>query len=288
MADSTDPGGAPPSKDLVLDDLGAKFEAFQAFRKSDTGAADAILDTLGAQDDVDRDIVLELSSPRPLGHPDRFPQAHALAVRALEVLDRNGARSVRVRGLGPLDPIAAFGVQQVAHFIVRSHQARVSDAMLDLYSRREANAEREDPSRFMLMRARMEMERLSPRFKRNALGAVSFLLGGAVLSTLVGFIQQALAAALDNLVGQIAVTVALGLIMAGVAWIFVRGAAVARRRINLTLDGPTQALWQTIGRCGDPPSDPSRLFALIGIVLAFLPWVLIPTGVLISWITTLF
>ena len=109
-----------------------------------------------------------------------------------------------------------------------------------------------------------------------------------LLSTLVGLIQRALASALDSLVGQIAVTVALGLVMAGVAWVFVRGAAVARRRINLTLDGPAEALWETIGRCGEPPSDPSRLFALIGIILAFLPWVLIPTGVLISWVTSLF
>ncbi len=70
--------------------------------------------------------------------------------------------------------------------------------------------------------------------------------------------------------------------MAGVAWVILRGAAVARRRIHLSLDGPIGALWQTIGRCGDPPKDPSKALALIAIILAALPWVLIPVGIGVS------
>ncbi len=61
-----------------------------------------------------------------------------------------------------------------------------------------------------------------------------------------------------------------------------RGSAVARRRIHLTLDGPIAALWQTIGRCGKPPKDPSKVLALIAIILAALPWVLIPLGIGVS------
>jgi len=87
--------GEPADKSLLLDELDEKFAAFQVFRKSDIAAADKLLGSLGAQDDVDKDIVLELSSARPLGHPDRFEHAHSLAVRALEVLDRNGARPSR-------------------------------------------------------------------------------------------------------------------------------------------------------------------------------------------------
>ncbi len=227
-------------KSLMLDELDEKFAAFQAFRKSDTVAADSILNSLGAQDDVDKDIVLELSAARPLGHPDRFEHAHSLAVRALEVLDRNGARPVKVSGFGPLSPIIAFLVQQVAHFTVRSHQARVADMMYNLYSRREANADRADPARRMLMRARMEMERLRPGFKRNALGVSAFLLGGAALSTVVRWLQAAITAALTSLWTQIVATVILGLVIVGLAWIVLRGAAVARRRIKLTLDGPSE------------------------------------------------
>ena len=277
-----------PDKALLLDDLDEKFGAFQALRKSDTAAADDLLSTLGAQDDVDRDIVLELSSPRPLGHPDKFPKAHALAVRALEVLDRNGARPVSVKGLGPLNPIAAFLVQQVAHFIVRTHQSTVADEMHRLYARREANAERDDPSRRMLLRARLHMEKLVPGFRRNALGVPAFLLGGAVLSTLLRIIQSAITTALTSVWTRVIATVLVGLVILGLAWIMLRGAAVARRRIHLTLDGPLEALWQTIGRCGQPPRDPARVIALIAVILALLPWLLIPLGLLASWLVEVF
>ena len=263
------------SPDLLLDELDEKLAAFQAFRKGEGAEADDILSSLGAQDDVDHDIVLELSSPSPLGHPERFQQAHRLTVRALEVLDRNGARSVRM-GAGPLKPIASFVAQQVTQFIVRSHLAAVTDEMLRLYSRREANAALHDPQGRMLLVARLQMERLSPGFKRNALGAIAFLAGGAAISGIANAAASGARAALSNLYTEIAATVLLGLVIAGLAWTVVRGAAVARRRIQLTLDGPVKALWQTIGRCGKPPKDPSQLFALFGIVLAAVPWLAIP------------
>ncbi|MDH3540519.1 MAG: hypothetical protein OEP52_11020 [Acidimicrobiia bacterium] len=284
----TDQSAQSPEKELLLDELDEKFAAFQAFRKSDTGAADEILGSLGAHDEIDRTIVLELSSPAPLGHPDRFPDSHRLAIRALEVLDRNGGKSVRVRGAGPLSPVAAFLVQQVATFIVRSHQGSVADKMLDLYGRREANAGENDPCRYQLMRARMQMERLKPGFKRNALGVPLFVAGGAVFSTLLSLIQKAIVSALSGTAGRIIATVVIGLIMLGVGWVILRGAAVARRRIHLSLDGPIEALWQTIGRCGPPPQDPSRAFALIAVILALLPWIPIPTGLLVSGIAALF
>lgn len=271
-------------KILVLDDLDEKFEAFQAFRKSDSAAAESILDTLGAQDDVDRDIVLELSSPRPLGHPDRFPHAHALAIRALEVLDRNGARGVHVSGLGPLGPVAAYLIQQVAHFIVRSYQSSVVDAMSQLYARREANAQRDDPARRMLTRARIHMTRVAPGFKRSPLGIPTFLLGGAVISTLLQILLSLANQALGTLWSRAVAVVILGLVIGGAAWIILRGAAVARRRIRLTTDPPLDALWETIGRCGEPPRDQSRAIAFIAVILTFIPWVLIPLGLLIGWL----
>ncbi len=271
--------------DDVVDEFGEKLRAFQAFRKSDSAASESILTALGAQDDVDKDIVLELSARRPLGHPDRFPEAHALAVRALEVLDRNGARGVRINSLGPVGPIAAFGVQQVTHLIVRSYQSTVADQMLRLYERREANTARDDPDRKLLMRARMQMERIAPGFKRNVLGVPAFFLGGAVLSGAVRILQLLLASALSTMLSKVIATVVLGMIIAALAWVILRGAAVARRRIHLTMDGPLVGLWNTIGRCGKPPRDPSRTIALIAIILTFLPWVLIPIGLFVGWIT---
>ena len=269
----------------MVDEFGEKLRAFQAFRKSDSDASESILTALGAQDDVDKDIVLELSARRPLGHPDRFPEAHALAVRALEVLDRNGARGVQINNLGPLGPIAAFGVQQVTHLIVRSYQSTVADHMLRLYERREANAARDDPDRKLLMRARMHMERITPGFKRSVLGVPAFFLGGAVLSGAVRVLQLLIASALSTLWSKVIATMVLGMIIAALAWVILRGAAVARRRIHLTMDGPLAGLWSAIGRCGNPPRDPSRVIALIAIILAFIPWVLIPIGLFVGWIT---
>jgi hypothetical protein len=271
-------------KSLVIDEFGEKLAAFQALRKSDAAAADSLLNSLGAQDDVDRDIVLELGARRPLAYPHKFDEAHRLAVRALEVLDRNGARGVKIKGAGPFNSLAAFLVQQVATFIVRSHQGKVATEMRNLYARREANAERDSEERRMLTRARYHMEKLLPGFKRNALGVPLFVVGGAAFSTVLSVLQRASASALDELWGRIAASLLIGLIVVGVAWVILRGAAVARRRIHLTLDGPIFALWETIGRCGRPPRDPTRAFALIAIILALIPWLLIPILLAASWV----
>ena len=206
----------------------------------------------------------------------------------LEVLDRNGARPVRIRHLGPLNPIAGFFVQQVAHFIVRTHQSSVVDRMLRLYGRREANCQHLDPTRRMLRRSRIHMERLAPGFRRSAFGIPVFLLGGALFSTLLTLLQRAVASALKTTWSRAVATIIIRGLMAVIAWVILRGAAVARRRIPLTLDAPIEALWETIGRCGDPPRDPSRMFGLLAVILALLPWVLIPTGLLVSWLSGLF
>jgi hypothetical protein len=133
--------------DLVIDELDEKLAAFNAFRKSDGAAADRILGELGANDAVDRDIVLQLAGKRPLGHPERFDEAHAMAIRSLEVLDRNGARSVTTRLPGPLDAVAAYLIQLVTRFIVSNHQKSLADSMRKLYARREANCLPDDPAR---------------------------------------------------------------------------------------------------------------------------------------------
>jgi hypothetical protein len=171
-------------RDLVLDELGEKLEAFQILRKSDHAAADALLGELGARS--------------PLGHSDRFPEAQALAVRSLEVLDRNGARSVSVpRALGTPKPVVQFLVQLVTRFLIGSYLASVIDNMKRLYIRREANCLGDDPSGPMLHSARKHAELLSPGFKRNPLGVPTFVLGGAVLSGALQFIQRAVVAAVS-------------------------------------------------------------------------------------------
>ncbi|MDG2028243.1 MAG: hypothetical protein P8J50_14140 [Acidimicrobiales bacterium] len=158
MADTeTDAGNADADnadeaeeRSLVLDELDEKFEAFNAFRKSDDAAADSILSELGASDGVDRDIILQLSAKRPLGHPERFDAAQAMAVRLLEVLDRNGARGVKTKLPGPLNATGAYFIQLVTRFIVSNHQKSLAQNLRKLYARREANCLPDDPARHQL------------------------------------------------------------------------------------------------------------------------------------------
>ena len=168
---------------LVLDELSKQFEQFRVLRRgADTDATERLLNQLGAQDPVEAQIVLELSAQRPLGHPERFSEAHILAMRSLEVLDRNGARVPPVPRVGPLKPLAEFGVQLVTRFIVRNYQADVSDAIRNLYTRRLSWYPSDDPSRMQMLRARLDAERVATTYKGNPIGVPTFLLGGAVIS----------------------------------------------------------------------------------------------------------
>jgi hypothetical protein len=277
-------GASIPEADngTFLDELEERFSSFQILRKSDTAAADGVLSDLGANDELDRQIILEVSAKRPLGNPAQFPQAHALAVRSLEVLDRNGTRKIKVKAAGPLDPVAAYFVGLVTGFIVKSYVSGTIDSMRKLYTRRWANALDGDPAREMLARARYHTEKLTPGFKRNPLGVPTFLLGGAAVSVAGSAAQGAMRSAISGIIPRIAATVALFLVLAALSWIVIRGAAIARRRIKLTTEGPMKALWQTIGRCGDPPKDQSKMFALIAVILLVAGWGVIPIGLVFS------
>jgi len=229
--EATDSTGA---RNLLLDELDDRLEAFQALRKSDAEAADAVLGDMGAHDGVDRDIVLELGAKRPLGHPERFERAHSLAIRSLEVLDRNGGRSVKVPRVGPLKPVAEYLVKIVTQFLVRSYLASAIDAMYRLYQRRETACLHHDPARPLLYRAMKQTERVRPGFKRNPLGVPTFLLGGAVLSGGLNAARAAIVAAVSSTWIQVVITIVVFLIFLLASWVILRGAATARRRIVMT------------------------------------------------------
>ncbi|MEM7142230.1 MAG: hypothetical protein AAF548_14495 [Actinomycetota bacterium] len=277
MADTKDDASAEvEEKNLVLDELDEKLDAFNAFRKSDGAAADSILGELGASDGVDRDIILQLSAKRPLGHPERFDRAHAMAVRSLEVLDRNGARGVKTKLPGPLNAIGAYLVQLVTRFIVSNHQKSLAQNMRKLYARREANCLPDDPARHQLRRARLHADLVGEGFKKNPLGIPSFLLGGALLSSIISGVVNGATSATGNRTGWIVIGVVLLVLSTIASWVILRGAAVARRRIVLTTEKPFKALYETIGRCGNPPGDSSKQFALISMIILIAGWALIP------------
>ena len=280
MTDTTDAEAPAEERNLILDELDERLDAFNAFRKSDSAKADEILRDLVGTDPVGRDIVLELAGKRPLGHPERFMSAHSGAIRSLEVLDRNGARGVKIRILGPLDPVAGFFVQLVTRFIVTNHQKSLASNMRKLYARREANCVPGDPNRRMLWRARRDADLVFEGFKKNPIGVPSFLLGGAVFSAAISSVVNGLATGTSNRVGRLVVAILLFLLLGAVSWIILRGSAIARRRIAMTTDRPFKALYETIGRCGNPPKDQSKTFALIAMIILAVSWILVPLGII--------
>ena len=280
MAEETTAETQGEERNLVLDELDERLEAFNAFRKSDGDKADEVLRELGGADPVGRDIILQLAGKRPLGHPEKFMAAHTGAIRSLEVLDRNGARGVKIRILGPLNPVAGFLVQLVTRFIVSNHQKNLVNNMQKLYARREANCMPGDPGRSMLNRARRDADLVAEGFKKNPIGVPSVLLGGAVFSAAISTVMNTIVAGVGNRWTRIVLALALFALLGAVSWIILRGSAVARRRIVLTTDKPFTALYETIGRCGNPPSDQSKLFALIAMIILAASWIFIPLGLI--------
>jgi hypothetical protein len=272
---------ATGERPLVLDELSKQFEQFRILRTgADTHATERLLDQLGAQDPVEAQIVLELSAQRPLGHPERFTEAHILAMRSLEVLDGNGARVPPVPRVGPLKPIAEFGVQLVTRFIVRNHQADVIDAIRNLYTRRLAWCAPDDPSRMPMIRARLDAERVATTYKGNPIGVPTFLLGGAVISGLASAFRVLSEAVVGSRLAAGLAVAAAFIVLGGLSWMILRGAAVAHHRIRITVQDPLKALWETIGRCGNPPEDDAQMFAVYAIILTVIGWLVIPLGVL--------
>ena len=226
-------------------------------------------------------MVGELAGTQPLAHPERFADAHALAMHALEVLSRNGSKPPSQLTLGFLTGPARFLVQQVIRFIVRNHQSHVIDSIRDLYARRLAWIPTGDPSRLALVRARRDAERTTAIYKKTGGGIPTFLVGGAAVSSIAQVAQRGAGAAAGSRVGVIAAGLATVALVAAASWVILRGAAVARRRIRLTMDGPLGALWETIGDAGRPPQDAAGSFAVIAIALTAVGWVIIPLGALL-------
>jgi hypothetical protein len=281
MADppATPPPAGPEEGGLILDELSERLTTLAVLREDDPEARGLLLEEIGVRGKAEEDIVGQLSAHRPLWRPDRFEEAHRLAMRSLEVLDRNGTRAaVMPRRVGPLKPVAQWAVQQVTRFVVKDHLGRVIDRLRKLYERREANSAWDSKEHHMLRRARIDAARVEPGYRGKTIGLPGFLLGGAfisgVLSSFIRFVQGAL----ENTLLTVIVGAIAALILIGAAWSAIYGAAVARRRIRLALDQPLRALYETIGACGDPPKDQSINFAVIAIVLFVLAWIVIPAA----------
>jgi hypothetical protein len=269
-----------PVAERVLDDLILdRIDALRVLRADTPEEKGRLLETIGGRGKAEQDIVNEISKPLPLWRPDRFEEAHRLAMRSIEVLDRNGARTAAMPRIGPLKPLARWMVQLITQWIVKNHQNSVISKVRKLYERREANAVWGSDEHHMLRRARINAVQVEKGFRSETLGLPTFLLGGAFLTTVLSGLQTVARNALNSGVGTIVFGSILALVLAAVSWAALYGAAVSRRRIRLSTDQPLQALWETIGACGKPPRDASYDFALYAIVLTVLAWIVIPFAI---------
>lgn len=261
---------------LLLDELSDQLNRTRGLlRRSPDEVAALALERAGGHAEAELRIAASLAAGTTLAVPDRFPEAHRLCMRALEVLDREGSRDAGAPKLGPLKPLAEPAVEFVAEYIVSSYAEDVVNRLRTLYARRESQAAPGTPDRRELARARMDLERIAPGFGGGS-PLTPVLAAGASVSALASAFQFLGALDFTNrrlLAVSAAILFVVFFLCAG---ILLRGAAVARRRATLIMQGPLAALWETIGHAGAPPRDSSEGFAMISVGLTALVWIVGP------------
>lgn len=222
----------------------------------------------------------------PLADPTGFPAAHRLAIRALEILDREGPQRVPVGGYyGPLRTPASLLATFVAASITRGYTRAVAHRLALLYARREAQCEPGAPARTRLAAARTEMQRLLPGFSGRGAALPALLVGGAgvpVVASLGPYLV-----AINRLPAPILAILfgALLLLFLSATSLLLTGARHAHRRISVVMARPLEALWLTIGDAGDLPSDQARLIAALAITLGAVAWLLVPAALALLFLT---
>lgn len=271
---STRTAAAHRARPLIIDELAEHLKQFRLLR--DTKSSDWLLSGLGGSGAVELDIAEEMATVEPLAHPERFAEGHAVAMHALEVLARNGSRSPSQLRAGPLTPALQFLVQRVIRYIVLRHQRHVVVAIRDLYSQRIGWCAPADPARTSLTRAWSDVAQAEPAYGARKGGVPSFLLGGAVVSSVSRAAQAGAETVGGSTWGLVAAWAASLALVVAAAWIILRGASVARRRIRVTMDRPLGGLWEIIGACGAPPRDGARSVAVVALLLTVVGWLLVP------------
>jgi hypothetical protein len=268
-----------------VDPIDNPIERLRLLGDDDT-AVTAFLDQLDVRGPRERAILSELARPRSLAEPEQFPGAHRHAVEALEALGRHGYHgSTAGRGLGPARAVVRFLVELVARYVVVSHLRQVSLDLRNLYWLREMQSLPGTEVRRQLRRARLDAEGLVVVFRRREIGLPSFVVGGLLLPVVLSAGRLASGALGSPIQATIVGAVGTSIVVV-VAWIILRGAAMASRRIRLATTEPLWAVWHALGWCGRPPRDQSRKLAFVAIALTTLAWIVLPVAVGIAFATT--
>ena len=165
----------------LLEEIDNPIERLKLLSEDEEGMA-RYLDALELSSPREREMLREVARTRPLALPDRFPLDHRQMVEALESLARHGYKGTTAGArTGPLAPIASYGVQLVARYLVVSHIRNTSTTLRNLYGLREIQAQPDTPERAELCLARTDAERMVAALATREIGVPTFLLGGALL-----------------------------------------------------------------------------------------------------------
>ncbi|MGN6377844.1 MAG: hypothetical protein ACTHNU_02735 [Gaiellales bacterium] len=267
-------------KRLVLDDVSDQLDqAFRLLRGDADQAADIAFAGIGVDSRTEARLLGQLARKDPLAYPDRFVDAHRLAMRGLEVLDRDGHRHPRLPRLWFLGSLAEPGVEYVARYVVQSHVSDVVRGLSRLYARRESQAQPLSEERRMLARARAQTDRLSQGFRGAVSPLTTIVAGGAAIPLLASAAKKFGGVPLYGW-GIALIIALLAVVFAVMAWVLIQGAGLAHRRASVVLAPPLRALYETIGDCGDPPQDDGRSIAAGAIALTAIAWFVLPPVVI--------
>ena len=246
-------------------------------------AMSAFLDELDVRSAREREMLSEIARTEPLARPERFLDDHRRAVAAIESLRRHGFHGTRAgRRLGPLRPLVAWLVELVARYIVVSYVKSAVTSMRNLYWAREMESVDLTPERKMLRRARRDAEGLVQIMQGRELGIPSFVFAGVLIPVVLTVARVASGFSSHDWWVALAIGVVGVAIGVGLSWVMLRGTAMASRRIRLATHERMHALWHSIGWCGAPPKDQSRMLAVLGIVLMVGVWIVLPTLVALA------
>ena len=249
---------------------------------SDDEALAAFLDEIDVSGPREREMLVELARTSALERPERFDQDHRRVLIALESLRRHGHHGASAGAhVGFLRAPITYLVELVARYVVVSHCKQVAMTLRNLYWLREMQSPSGSQDLELLRPARMDAQALVEITKGREIGVPTFVIGAILIPAGLSVWRLATGTVREWWIALLvgAIGIAVGLL---VSWIVLRGAALASRRIRLSVRQPLADLWQTIGRCGMPPTDQSRRFAIVAITLTLGVWIVLPLLVTLS------
>ena len=270
------------SGDRIDEAYDSPIERIELLRGDDDAVA-AFLDEIDVSSPREREMLAEIARTTPLARPDRFEQDHMRVVVTLESLRRHGYHGSRAAAsLGPLRQAVRFLVELVARYVVVSHVKSLVTTLRNLYWIREMQATDGSRELELLQAARLDAQALVDITKSREIGVPTFVLGGVLLPLTLSVWRLASGFSYEHWWVAVLVGIAGVLVGLGASWVILRGAALASRRVRLSVAKPLEELWVSIGSCGRPPKDRSRRFAAVAVSLTVGVWIVVPLLVTLS------